>query len=113
MFCLCFFHILHLFFNSNSVSFVEGGQKNISCPRAQGTLATPLPQSGGYVQSGDYLNTDVQFLLQKKLTRKIWCVRMGHGGRGVETVRTFCGHGEAIFGDFVRTCFIDGPKAKN
>jgi len=32
----------HLFFNSNSVSFVEGGRKNISCPRAQGTLATPL-----------------------------------------------------------------------
>jgi len=36
------FALLHLFFNSNSVSFVEGGHKNISCPRAQGTLATPL-----------------------------------------------------------------------
>jgi len=34
--------LLHLFFNSNSVSFVEGERKNISCPRAQGTLATPL-----------------------------------------------------------------------
>jgi len=34
--------LLHLFFNSNFVSFVEGGRKNISCPRAQGTLATPL-----------------------------------------------------------------------
>jgi len=34
--------LLQLFFNSNSVSFVEGGCKNISCPRAQGTLATPL-----------------------------------------------------------------------
>jgi len=38
------FALLHLFFNSNSVNFVEGGgrRKNISCPRAQGTLATPL-----------------------------------------------------------------------
>jgi len=34
--------LLHLFFNSISVSFVEGGRKNISCPRAQGSLATPL-----------------------------------------------------------------------
>jgi len=34
--------LLHLFFNSNSVSFAEEGRKNISCPRAQGTLATPL-----------------------------------------------------------------------
>jgi len=25
-----------------TVSFVEGGRKNISCPRAKGTLATPL-----------------------------------------------------------------------
>jgi len=36
------FALLHLFFNSNSVTFVEGGRKNISCPRAQGTLVTPL-----------------------------------------------------------------------
>jgi len=34
--------LLHLFFNTNFVSFVEGGRKNISCPKAQGTLATPL-----------------------------------------------------------------------
>jgi len=34
--------LLHLYFNLNSVIFVEGGRKNISCPRAQGTLATPL-----------------------------------------------------------------------
>jgi len=34
--------ILHLFLNSNSVNFVEGGRKNISFPRVQGTLATPL-----------------------------------------------------------------------
>jgi len=34
--------LLHLFFNLNSVIFVEGGRKNISCPRAHGTLATPL-----------------------------------------------------------------------
>jgi len=40
------FALLHLFFNLNSVSFVERGRKNISCPRAQGTLATPLCLSG-------------------------------------------------------------------
>jgi len=34
--------LLHLFFTSNSVSLVEGERKNISCPKAQGTLATPL-----------------------------------------------------------------------
>jgi len=34
--------LLNQFFNSNSVSFVEGWRKNISCPKAQGTLATPL-----------------------------------------------------------------------
>jgi len=28
---------------SNSVVFVDKGRKNISCPRAQGTLATSLP----------------------------------------------------------------------
>jgi len=33
---------LQLFFTSNSVVFVGRGRKNISCPRAQGTLATPL-----------------------------------------------------------------------
>jgi len=34
--------LLQLFFNSNSVSFVEEGRKNISCSRTQGTLATLL-----------------------------------------------------------------------
>jgi len=34
----------HLFFYSNSVNFVEVERKNISCPKAQGTLATPLHQ---------------------------------------------------------------------
>jgi len=34
---------LHLFFTSNSVVFVDGERKNISCPRAQSTLTTPLP----------------------------------------------------------------------
>jgi len=37
--------LLHLIFNSNSLSFVERGRKNISCSRAQGTLATPLLSS--------------------------------------------------------------------
>jgi len=34
--------VLHLFFTSNSVDFVDGGRKNVSYPRAQGILATPL-----------------------------------------------------------------------
>jgi len=29
--------LLHLSFNLNFVSFVEGGRKNISCPKAQGS----------------------------------------------------------------------------
>jgi len=33
---------LHLFFNLDSLSFVERGRKNISFPRAQSTLAMPL-----------------------------------------------------------------------
>jgi len=37
-----FFALLHLFFTSNSVVFVDGERKNVSCPRAQGTLATPV-----------------------------------------------------------------------
>jgi len=36
------FALLHLSFTSNSVVCVDGGRKNVSCPRAQGTLATPL-----------------------------------------------------------------------
>jgi len=32
----------HLFFISYSVVFVDEGRKNISCRRAQGTLATSL-----------------------------------------------------------------------
>jgi len=38
----CIFQILQLFFTPNSVTFVDKRRKNISCPRAQGTLATPL-----------------------------------------------------------------------
>jgi len=33
---------LQLFFTSNSIVFVDRGRKNIFCPRAQDTLATPL-----------------------------------------------------------------------
>jgi len=33
---------LHLFFTSNSIVFVDRGRKNFPCPRAQGTVATPL-----------------------------------------------------------------------
>jgi len=35
--------LLQQFFTSNFVVFVAGGHKGISCPRAQGTLATPQP----------------------------------------------------------------------
>jgi len=42
-----FFAFLHLFFNSNSVSFVEDGRKNY--PREQGTLATPLAGGRGHL----------------------------------------------------------------
>jgi len=36
-------HFLHLFFTSNSVVLLtRGACKNISCPKVQGTLATPL-----------------------------------------------------------------------
>jgi len=34
--------LLHLIFFSNSVVFVDRGRKIIPCPRAQGTLATPM-----------------------------------------------------------------------
>jgi len=30
------------FFTSNSVAFIDGGRKNTSCSKAQGTVATPL-----------------------------------------------------------------------
>jgi len=44
---LLFLHsLLHLFFTSNSVVFADRGRKKISCPRAQGILATPLPLWG-------------------------------------------------------------------
>jgi len=42
MFCFCFFRTFHLLLTSNSAVFVDRGSKNISCPRTQGTLATPL-----------------------------------------------------------------------
>jgi len=37
--------LLHLFFILNPVVFVDRGRKNISFPKEQGTLATPLPVS--------------------------------------------------------------------
>jgi len=39
---LLLLHFCTYFCNSNSVSFVEGERKKISCSRALGTLATPL-----------------------------------------------------------------------
>jgi len=44
--------LLHLSFNSNSVSFVERGRKYISCSRAQGTLATPLQANKKFPERG-------------------------------------------------------------
>jgi len=49
--------LLHLSFNSNSVNFIEGGRKNISCPRAQGTLATPLTPTKTQLE---FLKSDIQ-----------------------------------------------------
>jgi len=43
--------LLHLFFPSNSVVFVDGGRKNISCPWVQGTLATSLSRAGPILTS--------------------------------------------------------------
>jgi len=42
MFCFASSALLHPFFTSNFVVFVDRGRKNISCPRAQGILATLL-----------------------------------------------------------------------
>jgi len=42
IFCFCFFRSFRTYFSFRTVVFVDGGRKNISCPRAQGTLATPL-----------------------------------------------------------------------
>jgi len=43
MFCFWFFRTLVPIFSLQTLQvFVEGGRKNISCPKAQGTLATPL-----------------------------------------------------------------------
>jgi len=43
MLCFCFFCAFFAnFFTSNSVVFVGGGRKNISCSQTQGTLVTPL-----------------------------------------------------------------------
>jgi len=47
--------LLHLFFTSNSVVFIDRGRKNISCPRAQDTLATPLHQKQHMVTRGKFI----------------------------------------------------------
>jgi len=52
MFCFTSSSLLHLFFTSNSVVFVDKGRKSISCPRAQGTLATPLAACGTEIAAG-------------------------------------------------------------
>jgi len=48
MFCFCFFHTFVPIFHFKHVVFVDGdgGRKNISCPMAQGTLATSLRGDG-------------------------------------------------------------------
>jgi len=38
---ICIFQIFAAIFHFKLCSFVERGRKNISCSRAQGTLATP------------------------------------------------------------------------
>jgi len=47
------FALLHLFFTLNFVVFVDGGRKNISCPRSQSTLATPLATFAVFSILGD------------------------------------------------------------
>jgi len=42
MFCFCFYRTLARIFTLNYVVFVDKGRKNISCPKAQGALATSL-----------------------------------------------------------------------
>jgi len=72
--------LFHLFFNSNFVSFVEGGRKNISCPRAQGTLATPLAPEAPFSDPCNLTHTNCtakersNFVAHKKsiLMSKIW-----------------------------------------
>jgi len=60
MFCFCSFRTFALFFTSNSVVFADRGRKLIHCPRAQGTLATPLVEGG---TKTDSLTTGRQFKL--------------------------------------------------
>jgi len=47
MFFFASFALLYLFITSNSVVFVDRGRKTIPCPRAQGSLATPLATRDG------------------------------------------------------------------
>jgi len=70
MFCFASSALLHLFFTSNSVVFVDGGCKNISCPMAQGTLATPL---GSFHSSLKQLLAWL-FRLGTKPKRVHWCL---------------------------------------
>jgi len=44
---LLLLQLSHLFFISNCLVFIDGGHKNISCPRTQDILATPLLNSFG------------------------------------------------------------------
>jgi len=53
MFCFCFFHTFAPIFHFKLCNFCKRGQKNISCLRAPGTLATPLQTA---FQFEEYLN---------------------------------------------------------
>jgi len=52
-------HVCTLFFTLNTVVFVDRGCRNIPCPRARGTLATPLLLSPNTI----LLSSDNEFLL--------------------------------------------------
>jgi len=77
-------HFCTYFFTLNSVVFVDVGRKNISCSRAQGTLATPLnicTQFLLYVQrKNDFMlfliphEEDDKRLMIKPHTKKSWLV---------------------------------------
>jgi len=63
-FAFAYCALLYQFFNSNCVIFVEGGRKNISCPRAQGTQATPLYEEGSTCANALYEHLQVKYYFQ-------------------------------------------------
>jgi len=74
MFYFASFHTFAPIFHFKLCSFVDGEPKNISCPRAQGTLATPLFLTAflqvSSAEAGIVLNL---FLIMKFWAKKASC----------------------------------------